>query len=67
VRGRRSAGLTVIFGHWAALGLLTGRGVACLDTGCVWGRQLTALRLDDWRIFQEPAMEGAVRAASAAS
>jgi bis(5'-nucleosyl)-tetraphosphatase (symmetrical) len=58
VPGRQSAGATVIFGHWAALGLKVGDGVACLDTGCVWGRALTALRLDDWRIFQEPAGEG---------
>jgi len=55
--GRQSAGATVIFGHWAALGLKVGAGVACLDTGCAWGRELTALRLDDWRIFQEPAGE----------
>jgi bis(5'-nucleosyl)-tetraphosphatase (symmetrical) len=58
VRGRKSAGFTVIFGHWAALGLRVGKGIAALDTGCVWGRELTALRLDDWRIFQEPAGEG---------
>jgi len=57
MRGRRSAGLTVIFGHWAALGLKIGGGIAALDTGCVWGRQLTALRLDDWRVFQQPAAE----------
>jgi bis(5'-nucleosyl)-tetraphosphatase (symmetrical) len=55
--GRKSAGATVIFGHWAALGLKVGDGVAGLDTGCAWGRELTALRLDDWRIFQEPAGE----------
>ena len=67
VRGRRSAGLTVIFGHWAALGLRIGRGIAALDTGCAWGRQLTALRLDDWRVFHEPAVEGGDGAASAAS
>ena len=68
VRGRRSAGVTVIFGHWAALGLRVGRGIASLDTGCAWGRHLTALRLDDWRIFQEPAAEGAASdAASVAS
>jgi bis(5'-nucleosyl)-tetraphosphatase (symmetrical) len=54
---RKSAGATVIFGHWAALGLKVGDGVAGLDTGCAWGRELTALRLDDWRIFQEPAGE----------
>jgi bis(5'-nucleosyl)-tetraphosphatase (symmetrical) len=55
--GRKSAGATVIFGHWAALGLKIGQGIAALDSGASWGRELTALRLDDWRIFQEPAWE----------
>jgi bis(5'-nucleosyl)-tetraphosphatase (symmetrical) len=55
VPGRESAGATVICGHWAALGLKMGYGIAAIDTGCAWGRELTALRLDDWRIFQEPA------------
>jgi bis(5'-nucleosyl)-tetraphosphatase (symmetrical) len=59
VPGRRSAGATVIFGHWAALGLKIGDGIAALDSGAAWGRELTALRLDDWRIFQEPAQEPA--------
>jgi bis(5'-nucleosyl)-tetraphosphatase (symmetrical) len=51
--GRRSAGALVIFGHWAALGLRLAPGVAALDTGCVWGQALTALRLDDGAVFQE--------------
>lgn len=55
---RKSAGATVIFGHWAALGLRVKNGVAALDTGCAWGRELSALRLDDWRVFQERAGEG---------
>jgi len=42
---RRSADVTVVFGHWSTLGLkLTPRYVA-LDTGCVWGGQLTAVQL----------------------
>jgi bis(5'-nucleosyl)-tetraphosphatase (symmetrical) len=57
VPGRKSAGSTVIFGHWAALGLWREDGVAGLDTGCAWGRELTALRLDDGTVFQEPAVE----------
>ncbi|HET9208982.1 MAG TPA: symmetrical bis(5'-nucleosyl)-tetraphosphatase [Thermoanaerobaculia bacterium] len=57
VPGRKSAGATVIFGHWAALGLRIGEGIAALDSGAAWGRELTALRLDDWRVFQEPARE----------
>jgi bis(5'-nucleosyl)-tetraphosphatase (symmetrical) len=54
VPGRRSAGALVIFGHWAALGLRLAPGLAGLDTGCVWGQSLTALRLDDAAVFQEP-------------
>jgi len=52
--GRKSAGAKLIFGHWAALGLLIDDGIAGLDTGCSWGRELTALRLDDGKLFQEP-------------
>lgn len=46
VPGRASRGLNILFGHWASLGAAAGPGVHPLDTGCVWGRQLTALRLD---------------------
>jgi len=45
-------GTTIVFGHWAALGLHAGRGVLCLDTGAAWGRELAALRLEDSRIFR---------------
>ena len=48
---------TVVFGHWAALGLDLGKHHAGLDTGCVWGKQLTALRLDDRSVFQIKAVE----------
>ncbi len=50
---RRSRGETVIFGHWAALGLWLHEGLAGLDTGCAWGRELTALRLEDGKLFQQ--------------
>jgi bis(5'-nucleosyl)-tetraphosphatase (symmetrical) len=49
---RRNRATTVIFGHWAALGLYMNSNVTGLDTGCVWGRELTALRLADGKIFQ---------------
>ena len=49
---RRSRDTAVIFGHWAALGLYTESNVFALDTGCVWGRALTALRLADQKLFQ---------------
>jgi bis(5'-nucleosyl)-tetraphosphatase (symmetrical) len=54
VTGRRSAGATVIFGHWAALGLRVQDKVLALDSGCVYGRQLTAVRLEDRQVFQVP-------------
>jgi bis(5'-nucleosyl)-tetraphosphatase (symmetrical) len=58
VPGRRSVEAQVIFGHWAALGLRLAPGIAGIDTGCVWGQSLTALRLDDGTVFQEPNREG---------
>lgn len=49
---RATRGDRILFGHWAALGLLRRDDVVCLDTGCVWGRALSALRLEDDRLFQ---------------
>ncbi len=46
VPGRRTAGTCVAFGHWSTLGLLLRPDVLSLDTGCVWGGCLSALRLD---------------------
>jgi bis(5'-nucleosyl)-tetraphosphatase (symmetrical) len=51
VPGRRSANDQLLFGHWSSLGLLHEYNVWCLDGGCLWGRCLTALRLDDRRLF----------------
>ena len=47
----------VLFGHWAALGLHLGAREIGLDTGCVWGNLLTAMRLEDRAVFQEKAIE----------
>ncbi len=44
--GRASAGLNLVFGHWSTLGRYHAPGVCALDSGCVWGGALTALRLD---------------------
>ncbi|NYT22086.1 symmetrical bis(5'-nucleosyl)-tetraphosphatase [Alcaligenaceae bacterium] len=52
VPGRAIEHETVVFGHWSTLGLMIRPDAICLDTGCVWGRQLTALRLHDHRLVQ---------------
>ncbi|MEE2757961.1 MAG: symmetrical bis(5'-nucleosyl)-tetraphosphatase [Myxococcota bacterium] len=46
----------VFFGHWAALGHRNLGSVISMDTGCVWGRTLSAYRLDDGRVFAVPAV-----------
>lgn len=51
--GRRNHAATIVFGHWAALGLFQAPGIAGLDSNCVRGGRLTALRLEDGRIFQQ--------------
>lgn len=45
VPGRRTAGETIAFGHWSTLGYLRRPDIISLDTGCVWGGCLSALRL----------------------
>jgi len=52
VPGRASSATPIIFGHWSALGLVLEPNVVGLDTGCLWGRKLTALRLEGRRLFQ---------------
>lgn len=52
VPGRRTAGTPVVFGHWSTLGLLSRPDLLALDTGCVWGGCLTAVRLEDRTVFQ---------------
>jgi bis(5'-nucleosyl)-tetraphosphatase (symmetrical) len=47
----------ILFGHWAALGLHRDDHCVGLDTGCVWGGLLTAMRLEDRAIIQVPAAE----------
>jgi bis(5'-nucleosyl)-tetraphosphatase (symmetrical) len=57
VPGRRTADITVVFGHWSALGLQVKPGIIALDSGCVWGGQLSAICLDDRNLLQIPCTE----------
>jgi bis(5'-nucleosyl)-tetraphosphatase (symmetrical) len=50
--GRRTADVTVVFGHWSALGLVLRPNLVGLDSGCVWGGKLTAVCLDDRALLQ---------------
>ena len=45
VPGRKTANVTVAFGHWSTLGWLNRADVLALDSGCVWGGCLSALKL----------------------
>lgn len=52
VPGRKTENVTVVFGHWSTLGLTMRPNLIGLDTGCVWGGKLTAVRLGDREVFQ---------------
>ena len=43
---RRTRRTRIVFGHWSTLGFYSGNNVWGIDTGCVWGRKLTVLRLE---------------------
>ncbi len=51
---RRSRDTLVVFGHWSTLGVMVRDDVIGLDSGCVWGGALTAIRLEDRALFQVP-------------
>jgi bis(5'-nucleosyl)-tetraphosphatase (symmetrical) len=57
VPGRASAAATVVCGHWAALGLRQRADLVALDSGCVWGGALSAVRLEDGAVFQQPCLD----------
>ena len=52
LRSRQSQGETILFGHWSTLGTIVSDKIFALDTGCLWGGKLTALRLEDRQLFQ---------------
>jgi bis(5'-nucleosyl)-tetraphosphatase (symmetrical) len=49
---RRSADHVLVTGHWSALGLRIEPNLLALDSGCLWGGHLTAVRLEDRQVFQ---------------
>lgn len=51
---RKSSDTAMVFGHWSALGLQQRGNLFALDTGCLWGGELTAFHLEDKAIFQVP-------------
>jgi bis(5'-nucleosyl)-tetraphosphatase (symmetrical) len=52
VPGRKSADSTIVCGHWSAIGLVAQANLLALDSGCLWGGRLSAVRLEDRRIYQ---------------
>lgn len=60
IPGRASTDATVIFGHWSALGLMVKENAIALDTGCLWGGPLTAIRLEDREVIQVPCANASV-------
>ena len=57
---RASREATVIFGHWSALGLMVRKNAIALDTGCLWGGPLTAIRLEDREVIQVDCVNSSV-------
>ena len=49
---RQSANSVLVTGHWSALGLKIMPNLLALDSGCLWGGHLTAVRLEDREVFQ---------------
>ena len=58
VPNRQSADSVLVTGHWSALGLQITPNRLALDSGCLWGGHLTAVRLEDRRVFQVDCLPG---------
>lgn len=59
--GRKSAEGIIVAGHWSALGLKITPNLLALDSGCLWGGHLTAIRLEDRQVFQVNCSPGEAR------
>ena len=55
--GRRTAHVHVMSGHWSSEGLRLLPTVSLLDSGCLWGGALTAVRLQDRAVYQVPSQQ----------
>ncbi|KTD64170.1 symmetrical bis(5'-nucleosyl)-tetraphosphatase [Legionella shakespearei] len=61
VPGRKEITADIVFGHWAALmGVTANPNIHAIDTGCLWGGELTALRLQDKQRFSVPGQRGSI-------
>lgn len=57
---QESRPLKLFVGHWAALGVRVTPHLVSLDSGCIWGRYLTAMRLEDGALFMQSTLEKAL-------
>jgi bis(5'-nucleosyl)-tetraphosphatase (symmetrical) len=48
-QNRKDVDLKILFGHWSTLGLYKDENVICIDSGCLWGGAMSAIRLDSGR------------------
>lgn len=62
VPGRRSADTVLVTGHWSALGLKILPNLLAIDSGCLWGGALTAIRLEDRAMYQVECARDEIRA-----
>ena len=51
---RKCKNWRIVFGHWSALGFVRNGNILGLDSGCIWGGALTAVRLDGEQSQPEP-------------
>lgn len=58
---RHSADTVLVTGHWSALGLKITPNLLALDSGCLWGGELSAVRLEDRALFQVPSSPAEVQ------